>query len=187
MNRLLSGAMWVAICDGWRGRVRLHRRGTRRDDRRGLARRRGGLHVSRCVSLLLAVHRGEGLRARSEARDAGRAPQQRPRLRADQPVDPLRSSLLGDLGCGPAGRSDARRAVWISSRDDLAHRRRRARRCGSGLPDSVRVDASRWQVARSDREGRSESRRGARGHGRDLRDHDHPARRAGARRGQRAA
>ncbi len=62
-------------------------------------------------------------------------------------------------GAGTARRSDIRGAVWFSSWNDLAHRRRRARRRGAGLPDPLRVDAAGWQVARSDREGRSESGR----------------------------
>ena len=55
------------------------------------------------------------------------------------------------------------------------------------IPDPVRVDAPRRQVARPDGEGGSQPGRRHGGDGRDLRDHDHPARRAGAGRRQRAA
>ena len=122
-----------------------------------------------------------------QPRDAGRAAEQRPRLRADEQVDSLRPSLLGHLRRGSAGRSDAGGAVRLPARHDLADRRRRARRRGAGLPDPLRVDAARRQVARSDREGGSEPGRRPGGDGRDLRDHDHPARRARAGRRQRAA
>ena len=97
-----------------------------------------------------------GLRPRPAARDAGRAAQQRPRLRADVEVGALRPPLLGDLRRRSAGRPDAGGAVRIPARHDLADRRRRARRRRAGLRDPLRVDAARRQVARPDREGGSE-------------------------------
>ena len=108
-------------------------------------------------------------------------------FRPDEPVDRLRPSLRRDLRRRPADRPDAGGPVRLSARHHLADRRRRARRRRAGFHDSHLVDPARRQVARPDGEGRSEPGRRPGGHGRDPRDHDHPARRPRAGRRQRAA
>ena len=71
------------------------------------------------LPLLLAVHRRDGLRARPAARDAGRAAQQRPRLRARRPS-----------GCSSAttSRPSPARARWSG---------RRWRRSSASCPGTI--------------------------------------------------
>ena len=95
-------------------RARGHRVESRREHRRDVVHRRGRLRLRARLSLLQRVSRREGIRARSDARDAGRALQRRPRLHADEPLDRLRPSLRRHRGPGPADRPDARGAIRLS-------------------------------------------------------------------------
>ena len=181
MNRLLSGRNVGGRRAGWRGRVRLHRAGARRDDQRGVARRRRGLHVSRRLPLLLAVHRREGLRARPAARDAGRAA----RTTAATSCRPTRWILFGHhfsaiSGAGPlVGPTLAAQfgflpgTIWLIAGVVL----------GGAVQDFVILCASMRRDGKSLGQIAKEEVNPVAGHGgdgRDLRDHDHPAR--GARR-----
>ena len=168
------------------GRPRRDRPLARRARQRALLRGRGGGHLPRRLPLLLGLHRGEGARARRHARDARRAARRRPRLRAHEPLDRARAPLRRHRRPGPARRPDARRAVRLPARHALADRRRRARRLRAGLRDPVLLAAPRRQLARPDGARRGEPPRRRDRHGLGARDHGDPARRAGARGGQRA-
>ena len=92
----------------------------------------------------------QGAAAGRHARDAGRAPQRRHGLRADQQVRALRPPLRGDRRRRPAGRSGARRADGLPARHAVDPGRRGGGRRGAGFHRAVRVGAPRRQVARRD-------------------------------------
>ena len=132
------------------------------------------------------MDRGKSARARRPPRDAVRNPRGRPRLCEDEQVDRLRPSLRGHQRAGAARRAGACGAVRLPARDAVDFDRRGARRCGAGFHHPRILDAARRAIARPDAQGRTEQGRGCRGHYRNSLDHDHPARRARARRGERA-
>ncbi len=149
--------------------------------------RRRRLRLRARLSLLQRVSRRQGVRARPDSRDAGRALQRRPRLRADEPLDRVRPSLRRDRGPRPADRPDARGAIRLPARHALDPDRRRARRLRAGFRRAVLLDPPRRPLARPDgaRRARPDRRRGRadRRHG----DHDHPDRGARPRRRERDA
>ena len=118
------------------------------------------------------------LSARRDARDAGRAPEQRPRLRADASLDRVRPSLRGDRRSRPADRPDARGAVRLPARHAVDPGRRGARRLRAGHDDPVPVDASQRPQPRPDGARRARPGRRLRRDHRHADDHDHPDRRA---------
>src|SRR5712691_6985724 len=110
--------------------------------------------------------------------------QQRAGLRSHQQVGVVRTPLRRHCGRRPAGRPGARRAIRLPAGHVMAGDRRGPGGRGAGLRDVVLLAAPGRQVARPDGQGGSEP--GGRGDGdagRPLH-YDHPARRAGADRGE---
>ena len=138
------------------------------------------------LSVLRAVHRVQGAGRGRQARDARRAPRERRRLPADRPARAVRPPLRRDRGRRAARRPRARRPDGLPAGDDLDRRRRDLRRRGAGHGRPVLLDAPRRQEPRADGARRDRAGRRRRGAGRRAGDHGDPARRARARRGQRA-
>ena len=177
--------------DGGRHRRRRlvgrHRAGPRRADLRRLADLRRGRVVRDRLPLLRALHRAQGARGRREPRHARRAARQR-RSTTSRPTGASSSATTSPRSPAPA-RSSARCSprrwatcpgtIWIIVGVIFAG-------AVQDMVDPVLLDAPRRQVARPDGARRDRAGRRRRRAARRLRDHDHPARRPGARRRQRA-
>ena len=81
------------------------------------------------------------------ARHSRRTPGKRPRLCSHQQMGRLRTPLRRHRRPRASGRSGARGAVRISSRNTVDSGRRRLRRLRAGFRDSAVLGAARWQVA----------------------------------------
>ena len=149
-----------------------------------VARRRG--HLSRRLPLLQPLPRRPRLRPRRPPCHAGRAAGQRPRLRADHALGAVRPPLRGHRRRGAAGGTGAGGAVRLPARNHLDRLRRGAGRRGAGLRDPLRLHPAGREVARPDGAGGDRPAHRLPRDGGGARHHDHPARGAGAHRGQRA-
>ena len=127
MNKLTSILVW----GGSRHRRRVLVRGARARPRRKRQRRLAGDRGARVYFIAYRFYSKfiaeQVLRARRRATDAGRAPQRRHGLRADEQVGALRPPLRGDRRRRPAGRARCSRRRWASCRA----------RCGSSPASCV--------------------------------------------------
>ena len=141
--------VWALIADRRRLLPGRRRASSGRAGERDLGRhgRAGG--VPDCSSLLWPVRGRQGARARPEPRDAGRAAERRPRLRAHPQVGRLRTPLRRDRGRGSAGRPRACRADGVLAGDALDPGRGGVRGSGAGLHDPGIVAAPRRPFARA--------------------------------------
>ena len=156
----------------------------RRDDQRRLAGARRRRHLPRRLPLLLPLPRRPGLRSRRPPRHARRAARQRARLRAHLPLGAVRPPLRRDRRrrarwsgrCSPPSSATCPGTIWIVFGVVL----------GGAVQDFIILFGSMRRDGKSLGQMAKEEigpLTGAARHGRDPRDHDHPAR--GARAGGR--
>ena len=164
--------------------ARDRRAASRRDDQRALAGHRRHLRLSGRLPLLQPLHRRKGARPRRFPRHPGGPPQRRAGLRPNRQIRAVWPSFRGHRRRRPAGRPGAGGADGLSAGHALAAGRRGLRRRGAGFHRPVHLDPPRRPLARRpDQDGNGRRRRPHRAI-RRAGDHDHPARRAGAGRGQ---